>query len=117
MANSIAVNTQVVNSNSQFQGLFSQVWTVKATITQDTAVAINDTGAITFTVTGVALGDMVIAGGINVDWSDGTDQAVISFEVTAANTVTMYIHADVGEFASTAVHGAIAKVLIGRPAW
>lgn len=117
MANSIAVNNSVTVGPQQFQGLFSEIWKVKFTVTQDTAVALNDTGVVTMTVPGVALGDAVVFGVINMDWNDGTDQAVISFEVTAANTVTMYIHADLGEFAATAINGAVGKLLIGRPTW
>lgn len=117
MANSIAVNNAFRVGNQQFQGLFSDIWKVKFTVTQDTAVALNDTGTITMTVPGVALGDMIIAADINMDWSDGTDQGVISYAVTATNTVSMYIHADLGEFASTTINGAVGKLLIGRPAW
>jgi len=117
MANSIAVNNAFRVGNQQFQGLFKDIWKVKFTVTQDTAVAINDTGTVTMTVPGVALGDHIISGAIDMDWSDGTDQGVISFEVTAANTVSMYIHADAGEFAATAINGAVGKLLIGRPAW
>lgn len=117
MANSIAVNNSVTVGPQQFQGLFKEIWKVKFTVTQDTAVALNDTGVITMTVPGVALGDMVIGADINLDWNDGTDQAVISYAVTAANTVSMYIHADLGEFAATAIHGAVGKLLVGRPTW
>ena len=117
MANSIAVNATNRIGPQQFQGLYSDMWQVKATITQDTAVAINDTGVITCTVPGVALGDHVISSAINMDWNDGTDQATLNWVVTAANTVTLYVQADVGEFASTAIHGAVAKLLIGRPSW
>lgn len=116
MANSIAVNT-VTQGNKQFQGMYSEMWAVKATLTQDTAVAINDTGVITFTVPGVALGDHVLSFGTSVDWNDGTDQAVLNCVVTAANTVSLQIHADVGEFAATAMNGAVIKVVIGRPSW
>lgn len=117
MANSIAVNSAVTVGPQQFQGLFKEIWKVKFTVTQDTAVALNDTGIITMTVPGVALGDAVIFHDINMDWNDGTDQAVISCKVTAADTVSMYIHADLGEFAATAIHGAVGKMLIGRPTW
>jgi len=117
MANSIAVNSSEAVGPQQFQGLFSEIFKVKFTVTQDTAVALNDTGVITMIVPGVALGDMVIGADINLDWDDGTDQAVISYAVTAANVVTMYIHADLGEFASTAINGAVGKLLIGRPTW
>jgi hypothetical protein len=116
MANSIAVN-KVARGDMQFQGAFLDMWAVTATLTQDTAVAINDTGVITLTVPGVNLGDQVISFGTNQDWNDGTDQAVLNCVVTAANTVSLMIHADVGEFAATAMNGAVIKMLIGRPSW
>lgn len=117
MANTLTLNTQDRVGAQQFQGLYNDIWKVKCTVTDHDAVAINDTLAISITVTGVALGDHVIASSINMDLSDGTDQAQTQFEVTAANTLTMYIQADVGEFAADAITGAVAKVLIGRPTW
>ena len=116
MANGLVVNS-VQRGNKQFQGMYSEMWGVTATLTQDTAVAINDTGVITMTVPGVALGDHVLSFGTSVDWNDGTDQAVLSCVVTAANTVSLQIHADVGEFAANAMNGSTLKVVIGRPSW
>jgi hypothetical protein len=61
---------------------------------------------------------MVIGDAFSVDALDaGGDGAVISFRVTAANTLTMYVHADVAEFAADSLTGATFKVLVGRPAW
>lgn len=117
MANTLTLNSSEGVGAQQFQGLYSDIWKVKATVTDHDAVAINDTLAMTITVPNVTLGDHVISAAINMDLSDGTDQASYQFEVTADNTVTMYIHADVGEFAADAITGAVAKVLIGRPAW
>lgn len=117
MANTLTLNLAEQVGAQQFQGLYSLIWKVKATITDHDAVAINDTLAISITVPGLALGDVVITSGINMDLSDGTDQALFLFAVTAADTLTMYIQADVGEFAADAITGAIAKVLVGRPTW
>lgn len=118
MANSIAVNTIQDDQQRQFQGLFTKMWAVKGTITWDAAVAINDTGAYTFTVPGVALGDHVISFSVTMDWADSApDYAVLNVAVTAANTCTLYVHADVAEFANDALNGAILRVLIGRPNW
>jgi hypothetical protein len=116
MANTLTVNT-VKRGEKQFQGLFNEMWTVKATVADQDAVSANDTAAFTMTVPGVALGDIVVAGGLNVDLSDGTDQAVVEFKVTAANTVTMYVHADVGEFAADDLNSAVAKLVVARPNW
>jgi hypothetical protein len=118
MANSVAVNSINLDQQKQFQGLFSQMWTVKATVTWDAAVAINDTGIYTIAVPGVALGDQVISSGLSMDLADSDgDGAVVTFAVSAANVVSMYVHADVAEFKNDALNGAIAKLLIGRPNW
>jgi len=118
MANSIAVNAITQDQQKQFQGLYTIMWTVKGTITWDAAVAIGDTLALTMTVPGLALGDHVISAGLNMDLLDADgDGAVVSFAVSAANTLTMYTHADVAEFKNDALAGAVLKVLIGRPNW
>ena len=116
MANTITVNS-VAQNREQFQGVYNEMWQVKITVDDQDAVAVNDTASITFTVPGVAVGDHVIGYGCSVDFSDGTDQAVVTFLVTAANTVTMYIQADVGEFAADALNTGVFKLLIGRPNW
>lgn len=117
MANTVTVNS-THRSVQQFQGAFSEMWQVTATISDQDAVAINDTLAVNLTVPGVALGDMVIADSLTVDALDaGGDGAVISFRVTAANVLTMYVHADVAEFAADSLNNGVVKVLIGRPAW
>jgi len=116
MANTLAVNA-VEQGTNQFQGMYSEMWKVSMSVTDTDAVAINDTAAITFTVPGVVAGDHVVSWGSTLDLSDGTDQATILFLVTAANTVTMYIQADVGEFAADALNGAVFKLVVGRPSW
>lgn len=118
MANTLTLNSVHRIGNQQFQGLFGDVWQVTCTVTDHDAVAITDTFAMTITVPGVALGDIVICGGINMDHLDGGgDGAVIRFAVSAADTVAMYITADAAEFAADAITGAIGKILIGRPNW
>jgi len=118
MANSIAVNVIQDDQQRQFQGLYTKTWTCKATITWDAAVAIGDTLALTMTIPGVALGDHVLSQGLSMDLLDADgDGAVVSLAVSAANTVTMYVHADVAEFKSDALNGAILKFLVGRPNW
>jgi len=116
MANTLTLNS-AERDKKQFNGNFNEQWRVKATVADQDAVAINDTLAMTMAVPGVALGDVVIAGGISVDLSDGTDQATIIYAVTAADVVTMYVQADKGEFAADALNGGVVKVLVGRPAW
>jgi hypothetical protein len=94
------------------------MWAVTGSIVDQDAVAINDTLAVTMTVPGLALGDLVIAGGINISSIDGGgDGAVIRFEVSAANTLSLLVTADKAEFAIDTITGGVFKVLIGRPAW
>ena len=117
MANTATVNS-VIQGCQQFQGAFSEMWLVKATITDQDAVAIGDTLSISLTVPGVALGDMVVGTSLDMDSFDaGGDGAVIHSEVGSANTVNFIVHADVAEFAADAITNAIVKILIGRPAW
>lgn len=116
MANSITVNTSVQN-REQFQGVYNEMWMVKITIADQDAVGAGDTAVVTCTVPGVAAGDHVIGYGCSVDFNDGTDQAVVTFLVTGANTLTMYIQADTGEFAADALTNGVFKLLIGRPNW
>jgi len=116
MANTITVNTTNRNQ-SQFQGLFTDMWTVKATISDQDAVALNDSLEFDMTVLGVALGDAVIAHSCSVDMSDGTDQVAATYYVSAADTVTMQVQADVAEFAADSLNGGVVKILVGRPAW
>jgi hypothetical protein len=117
MANSATVD-RVEQGNKQFQGAFSEMWAVTATITDQDAVAIGDTMSISLTVPGVALGDMVIGTSLSKDTFDGDgDGAVIRCEVGSANTVNFMVHADVAEFAADAILNAVVKILVGRPAW
>lgn len=117
MANTVTVN-RVNRGNQQFQGAFKDMWQVTATISDQDAVAINDTAAVNLTVPGVVLGDMVVGYSFTLDTFDaGGDGAVINFQVSAANTLLMRMHADVAEFAADSMNGAVIKVLIGRPAW
>ena len=116
MANAMAT-TSTVQSKQQLQGLFNEMWAVTITISDQDAVAIGDTALFTATVPGVAAGDVVLGWGNTVDASDGTDQAVLMFQVTAANTLTMTVMADAGELAADSLNGGVLKVLIGRPNW
>jgi len=116
MANTITVNT-TSQGGQQFRGLFSEIYTVKATISDQDAVALNDSLELDMTVAGVALGDVVIGGSCSVDFSDGTDQVAATFYVSAANTVTMQIQADLGEFAADSLNTGVVRVAVGRPTW
>jgi len=116
MANTIGTPT-VVQARSQFQGAFSDMWTVKATISANDAIAATDTAAFSLTVPGVASGDVCIAWSATNDLSDGADQAVMSCVVTATNTVEVRFTADVGQYAVSDLVNAVVRILIGRPNW
>lgn len=116
MANTIAVNS-THRGSEQFQGLFSDIWTITATISDQDAVALTDSLELDMTVAGLVLGDVVIGASCSVDFSDGTDQAAVTYYVSAANTVTMQILADKGEFAADALNTGVIKLVVGRPTW
>lgn len=83
----MAAATAVVvaqDGGQQFRGVFSRVWTVRATL--DSANVATGAGATdTVTVPGVAFGDVVLAIGFS-----GSLQAVSrTAYVSAANTVTI----------------------------
>ncbi len=116
MANTLTV-TSSVQAKEQFQGLFNEMWALIITVADQDAVAIGDTAVITCTIPGVAVGDMVLGWGCSVDASDGTDNAVLMWQVTAANTLSLTIMADAGELAADALTNGVFRVLIGRPNW
>jgi len=117
MANTITVD-RVEQGTKQFQGAFSEMWAVTGTVVDQDAVAIGDTLAVSMTVPGVALGDMVVGCSLTADYLDaGGDGAVIGASIGSANTVLFTIHADVAEFAADAITGAKIKILVGRPSW
>lgn len=96
----------------QFQGVFSEMWQLTLTVDPASiAAGAEDTG--TFTVPGLALGDMVIGVGPGVNPT--IDAEVLAF-VSAANTLTIRIS---NLNASTALDLATStwKVVIGRPAF
>ena len=112
----MAFTTSTVTSNNigtrQFQGAFSEMWDVTATVNPaSTAAGAEDTG--TLTVPGVALGDMVLGWAAGVDL---TADAAVSVYVSAANTVTIRLS---NLHASNALDLASStwKFLIGRPNW
>ena len=102
----------VEQSPQQFRGVFGEMW--KATLTVNPAsiaAAAEDTA--TFTIPGLALGDMVLS------WSAGIDltvDAAVMLYVSASDTLTVRIS---NLHASSALDLASStwKVVIGRPVW
>ena len=117
MANTLTLNS-AVQGREQFGGAFGgQMGKLTATWADQDAIAANDTATVTLAVPGVSLGDVVVAHSINVDLSDGTDQATMLCAVTAANVVSVYIQADKGEFAADALNAGVMKILVASPSW
>jgi hypothetical protein len=116
MANTITISN-VDQGKSQFQGAFKEMWKVTGSVTDSDAVAATAIGEFDITVAGVALGDMVLGMAFGADFDDGTDQALPSAHVSAANTVTVQWMADDAQFAADALNAASFKMLIGRPSW
>jgi actin-like ATPase involved in cell morphogenesis len=107
MASATAVVSR--RGTDQFRGLFSDTWSVTATL-DSASVATGAAGAGTDTVTvpGVALGDMVIAMSVGVSEAGVVRRAYVS----ASNTVTIATDNLTGssvDLASTTV-----KLIIGR---
>lgn len=117
MANTI---TSVKNTSGEWanpQSWFSNVWTVEATIDDQDAVALTTIGEFDLTVTGLALGDMVMGISLTLDLNDGTNEALCNAYVSAADTLTVQVMADEAEFAADALNTATFKAVVGRPAW
>ena len=108
MANATAVS--VNRARAQFQGLFSEMWVVKATM--DVGSLSDGVGETnTIAVPGVAVGDMVLGKALGVDLVGITVTAYVS----AANTVSVRFQNESGaapDLASTTV-----RVVVGRPIW
>lgn len=102
------------NGSQQFQGLFSDMWGVSITGANPANVAAGAEDTQTYTVPGVALGDLVLFYSLSVSQTVDAD---INVYVSAANTITVRItnlNASTGlDFAA----GTVIKILIGRPAW
>ena len=100
-----------------FQGWFSEMWRVRATISDADAVAATAIGEWDVTVPGIVLGDMVLFYSININQDDGTDQAMTGCYVAAANTLTFQLKADNGAFILDHFNTGILRAVIGRPNW
>lgn len=112
MAFTTATVTRVEQGTKQLQGAFSEMWAATLSVNPASiAAAGEDTG--TFTIPGLALGDIVLgfSAGVNLT----IDAGVLAY-VSAANTLVVRIS---NLHASVALDLAASewKVLIGRPSW
>jgi hypothetical protein len=97
---------------SQFQGLFSEMWTHSESVDFGNASVGSGTFAsVDVTVPGVALGDIVMGVSIAVDTVD----TVIAGAVTAANTVTLTVLNNTAGAVNLAP--AIVDFIVVRPAF
>lgn len=109
----MAIAIRYERGSKQFQGAFSDLWSVSCT-SADFANAATGSGtfaSLDVAVAGVALGDMVLGIAMGVDTVD----AVIGGAVTAAGVVTITLlnnSAGAVDLAATT-----CKILVGRPSW
>jgi len=111
MANAVTL-AGFTRGTKQFQGAFNEMWHVNATAVFDTNIAADAGEEFALTVTGVALGDMVIGvapGGADPEPNVFTYGA----QVTAANTLSLKVMS-----AAADTPGPTSfKILVGRPNW
>lgn len=106
-----ATITSIQRGAEQFQGVFSDLWQVKATL-DGGAIADGAGETNTVAVPGVEVGDMVL--GISYG-ADAVDMTITGY-VQAANAVELRIQNESGSSFSDPA-AVTVKMLIGRPAW
>lgn len=112
MAFTTATVRFVEQGKKQFQGAFSEMWSVSLNV-DPASIAAGAEDSANFTIPGVTLGDMVIASvaGVNL-----TADADVNVYVSAANTLTIRI-SNLSAGSALDLATSVWKVLIGRPAW
>ena len=115
MANTATV---VINGRDreQFQSAFEAMYFATATIADNDAVTAGDTATFSVSIPGAAVGDFVLVASSS-DLSDGTDQAIMTGVVTAANTVGIRLQADAGAYAADDLNGTEVKIAVLRAKW
>ena len=113
MAFTTATVAKYERGSKQFQGAFVDQWVANLTVDPSSiAAAAEDTA--TFTIPGVALGDMVmVSPGVSLT---ATGEVSIDAWVSAANTVTIRLtnlHASSAADLGTSTW----KLWVGRPSW
>lgn len=112
MAFTTATVARVERGTRQFNGMFSDMWAV--TLTADpSSVAAGAEDTSTFTIPGVALGDMVLGYATGVDQTINAD---VNIYVSAANTITARI-SNLNGASALDLASSTWKVVIGRPAF
>ena len=107
-----ATVTRVEQGSKQFQGAFTEQWLCNLTVDPASIAAAGEDIA-TFTVPGLALGDIVVG------YSAGVNQTVdadVNVWVSAANTLSVRI-SNLNASSALDLGTSTWKVLIGRPSW
>lgn len=112
MAFTTATVTDVNQSKQQFQGIFNEMWTANVVANPDSIAAAGESTG-TYTIPGVALGDMVIGYSAGVDL---TADAQVQVYVSAANTVVIRI-SNLHASSALDLGSSTWKILVGRPNW
>ena len=110
MAFTTASVDTVDRGSQQFQGLFKEMWAV--TITADVpSIAAGAEALDTFTIPGVAYGDLVIAGGVTE-----ADDAITKVGIRTDGDLVIVV---TNVHASSALDPASRtfKILVARPSW
>jgi len=106
MAAATAVTSR--RGNDQFRGLFTDTWDVSCTL-DSASVTTGATATDTVTVSGVALGDMVIGMSVGVSEAGLVRRAYVS----AANTVTIVTYNPTA--GSVNLDSTTLQLMIARP--
>ena len=107
MAAATAITSR--RGNDQFRGLFTDTWSVTATL-DSASVATGATATDTITVPGVVLGDMVLGFSVAVSEAGLVRRAYVS----SANTVTIVTYNPTAgsiDLASTVLDVVVARML------
>ncbi len=116
MANTITLVSSVRQA-AQFRSFFSEMWKIRATIDDQDAIALNDGAIFDLTATGLALGDVVCFWSFSISLEEGGDSLASTVEVSAADTISLYVHADLSEFATDTLNTGVFRAVVGRPNW
>ena len=119
MANTLGTPT-IVQARTQFQGAFSDMWLVKVQVTDQDAIADDVSVTVTCTVPGIALGDIVVACGIDKNLADANASISVDAWVSAANTLSIKwtnVDETTDAYDADTLNNGYFKILIVRPTW
>lgn len=120
MANTLGTVTVAQRGRQQYQALWSDYWQVSVPVSGQDAVADDVSVSLTCTVPGVALGDVVLAIGINKNLADENASVSVDAWVSAANTLSIKwtnVDETTDAYDADTLTDGVFKILIGRPAW